>query len=248
MPADPQKIPLGFEDPSFDFPQPTAPQILYMIASTPRAGGSLLSQQLWSSGILGAPAEYFGFYSTFLRLVARLQPDTMEEYLAKLTPLRTSLNGVFGFKAHFDHIQFMALTGLLSRMQQMRVVAIERRDHLAQAVSHARALQTGQWYSLNTNPKAPPSYNADLIRWSANHLDQQRRGWASFFEQHKLKPIRVDYDALAADPVSVGREVIDRLEMPRTPVTPVQLPSLERQADAINAEWIERFRREQGGL
>ena len=129
----PRAAPPVFETEAYDFAEPTPPRHVYMIASTPRAGGTLLSQELWRSGIMGAPDEYFGFYSTFLRLVARLGPDTIEDYLQRLMPLRTTANGVFGFKAHYDHLQFLLLTGILARFPKLKIIAIERRDLLAQA-------------------------------------------------------------------------------------------------------------------
>ena len=125
-------------------------------------------------------------------------------------------------------------------------IAVERRDHLAQAVSHARALQTGQWDSLNKNRRAEPAYNADLIRWSANHLDQQRRGWKAFFEHHNVTPVMVDYDTLAAGPAGIAAQIIAQANVPHKPVTPVNVPLLERQADTINAEWIARSKEESG--
>lgn len=246
MTPEPYKDPPGFEDANFDFADPTATRQFYMVASTPRSGGTLLCRQLWASGIMGAPAEYFGFYSTFLRLVARLQPDTQDEYVAGLTALRTSANGVFGFKAHYDHLQYMVLTGVIHRFKQLRVISITRQDLLAQAVSQARALQTGQWNSLNQTPKADPAYNADLIRWCVQHLGDQRRGWQSFFEQHKIQPIQVDYDTLAADPEGITNDVIARFDPPKSPVSPVALPNLERQRDTINVEWLARFKEESG--
>jgi LPS sulfotransferase NodH len=242
----PYKTPPGFEDAVFDFAEATAPQRYYMVASSPRSGGTLLCRHLWASGIMGAPAEYFGFYSTFLRLVARIKPDTQDDYLAGLLALRTSANGVFGFKAHYDHLQYMMLTGTIHRFKQLRVISIVRQDLLAQAVSQARAFQTGQWNSLNQTPKAAPAYNADLIRWCAKHLGDQRRGWQSFFEQHKITPIEVDYDALAADPEGITNDVIARIDPPRSPVSSVEMPTLERQGDTINAEWLARFKDEGG--
>ena len=246
MSPEPYKTPPGREDEAYDFAESTVPTRYNMIASTPRSGGTLLSQHLWNSGIMGAPAEYFGFYSTFLRLVARFRPDTIEKYMLKLMPHRTAANGVFGFKAHYDHIQFMALPGMLNRLNQMQGIAVERRDHLAQAVSHARALQTGQWDSLNKNRRAGPAYNADLIRWSANHLDQQRRGWKAFLEHHNVTPVMVDYDTLAAGPAGIAAQIIAQANVPHKPVTPVNVPLLEWQADTINAEWIARFKEESG--
>ncbi len=241
------KAPPGFEDQDYDFAEETVPQHVYMIASPPRSGGTLLSRHLWASGIMGAPAEYFGFYSTFMRLVVRLKPDTYEEYVSLLLPRRTTANAVFGFKAHYDHVQFMQISGILHRFRQMRVIAIERRDHLAQAISQARALQTGQWNSWNKTPRVAPVYDPNLIRWCIRHLDDQRSGWQGLFERQNVTPIKVDYDALAADPEGVTQDVIARAELPKSPVTPVSLPELERQADTINAEWLDRFKQETDG-
>ncbi len=243
--ATPKNLPPpGFEDEAYDFASPTDPKRFYMIASTPRSGSTLLAQHLWRSGIMGAPHEYFGFYSTMLTLVARLRPDNLEDYLTTLLPLRTTANGVFGLKTHYDHLQFMMLSGILTRFGKMHVVYIERRDHMAQAVSQARALRTGQWNSLYTTAKAEPVYNPDTIRWCIKHLDGQRRGWQSFFEQHKISPIRIDYDLLAADPAGIASQVIAKIGPPASPVTAVDLPAIERQADDINAEWIARFKRD----
>ncbi len=234
----------NFEDAEYDFPEATAPQYFYMIASTPRSGGTYLAQTLWRTGVMGAPHEYFGFYGTFLRLVARLKPHSLQHYLDDLMPRRTSANGVFGVKVHFDHLQFMVLSGILTQLKQLRVISLERDDHLAQAVSHARALQTGQWNSLENPQSIEPVYNSELIRWSLNHLDNQKRGWRQFFEQHKISPLYLKYDDFVADPTAVTADVVTRLQMPTTPESPVSLPDISRQSDSLNLDWAERFKRE----
>ena len=76
MSPEPYKIPPGFEDEAYDFAEITVSTRYYMIASPPRSGGTLLSQHLWNSGIMGTLAEYFGFYSTFLHLVARFKEES----------------------------------------------------------------------------------------------------------------------------------------------------------------------------
>jgi len=112
--------PSDFENEVYDFPTATAPRLFYMIASTPRSGGTFPSQCLWRTGLMGAPHEYFGFYGTMLRTVSRLKAPTLDNYLSKLLVVRTPANGVFGFKAHYDHLQFMLLVGLLSRLGSLR--------------------------------------------------------------------------------------------------------------------------------
>lgn len=241
----------NFEDAEYDFPVPTAPQQLYMIASTPRSGGTYLAQTFWRTGIMGAPHEYFGFYGTLLRIAARLKPFSLKEYMEDLLPRRTSANGVFGVKVHFDHLQFMILSGILSQLKNLRVISLERSDPIDQAVSHARALQTEQWNSLEEPKTTTPAYNPDLIRWSLNHIKEQQRGWQTFFEQHNLSPLRVNYDEFVADPAAVTKTAQTSLQIPTAPVSPVNLPNISKQSDNLNLEWAERFRREaadKGGL
>lgn len=236
--------PPAFEDIAFDFQEPTVPLQFYIIASTPRSGGTYIAQRLWRTGTMGAPHEYFDFYSTMLKLVARLQPETLPLYLDSMMPLRTSANGVFGVKIHFDHLQFMLLSGASNHLTGAKIIYVERRNHIAQAISHARALQTGQWNSLNTTPKAEPFYNPDLIRRCLNHLAAQRRGWQTYFEQQNLSPLRIDYDSFVADPDRITKELVKRMDIPTAPISPVALPEIQPQSDSLNSAWAERFRRE----
>ena len=242
--AGPRQGESPFNAPEYDFSVATVPRHFYMIASTPRAGGTYLAQCLWRTGIMGAPHEYFGFYSTLLQMSARLQARTLVEYFNRLLPLRTSANGVFGIKTHFDHLQFMMLAGILERLERLTVIAIERRDTLAQAASHARALQTNQWTSLEGVAQRAPEYDPKLIAWCQNHLAAQRQGWRDFFAKNGLSPIAVDYDDFLADPDATTRGIVERARFPDAPVSPTSLPETTPQSDALNAEWIERYRSE----
>ncbi len=233
-----------FENALYDFQVATPPRTFYLIASTPRAGGTYFSQTLWRTGIMGAPHEYFGFYGTFLKLVARFKPETLQSFVENLFPRRTSANGVFGVKVHYDHLQFMILSGVLSQMKNAKVIYLEREDHLAQAVSQARALQTGQWTSLHDSPKAAPVYDAKLIQWCHDHLKVQRLGWQTFFDQNKLSPFRVDYDAFVASPQNIASEAIAHIGAPAAPVSPTSLPNITKQSDGLNVEWATRFKAE----
>jgi len=124
---------------------------------------------------------------------------------------------------------------------------IERRDQMAQAVSHARALQTVQWASLNKTAARQPEYDATLIRGCLDHLAAQRQGWWKFFSDHKLTPYRVDYDAFIAAPDATVQRLLDQTGFPRQPASPVSLPETRRQSDGINVDWIERFKPEIAG-
>ena len=62
----------------------------YIVCSTPRSGSSLLCRALASMGIAGTPTEYFN-------------PVTRASLTARSR--RTSANGVFGTKLHWEQLE-----------------------------------------------------------------------------------------------------------------------------------------------
>ena len=83
-----------------------------MLAGTPRSGGNYLCHLLWRTGLMGAPMEYFNFHTLMLQMAVRLGVTSLADYVQRLLRVRTSPNGVFGYKAHFDHLQFMTIANL----------------------------------------------------------------------------------------------------------------------------------------
>src|SRR5262249_15586129 len=86
--------------PENDFP-PTACRFKYLICSTPRSGSTLLSTGLASTGRAGRPLEYLSqpYGVVFKERNGRL---LLPEYWRFLVTRRTTPNGVFGMKMHFD--------------------------------------------------------------------------------------------------------------------------------------------------
>jgi len=229
-----------------DFPCATRPTTFYCVAATSRSGSTYLCHQLWATGLMGAPTEYFNYHGALLWLVARLKPRTLHHYLELLFALRTSPNGVFGFQAHWGQFEFASKAGLLRSLPGLRFIHIERRDRLAQAVSLARALQTGQWTSRSP-ARRPPVYDAAQIRACLRGIERLDMQWRTFFARNGIQPIRVTYECLAADPDAVVDAVLAAFGLASDPARRVPVPELRRQSDAVNAEWIERFRRDSSG-
>lgn len=231
----------------FDFSTPATPRMFYVVASSPRSGSTFLCRLLWSTGLMGAPDEYFSYQSALLKMAARLQVTTLRDYMARLLALRTSPNGVFGFHAQWDAFFFMMNAGFVTRFPGLRYVYIERRDRVAQAVSHARAVQTAQWTSLHAAIDRPV-YDRERIEKSLRRIEHEVRQWNRAFLRLKVEPMRVTYESLSADPNAVVEAVMRRFGIDPDPAQALRLPPTQKQSDALNAEWIERFRRETPGL
>lgn len=129
------------------------PEILCAIASTPRSGSSLLGRLLLANGV-GVPNEYFN-HSPHIAFLARRwdlingkQELDIDEYMQTLFKYRTTKQGVFTVKAHWDQFYLFLKNGVLNRyLFAARFVMIRRRDLLGQAISYEIASQTGQWAS-----------------------------------------------------------------------------------------------------
>ena len=127
-----------------------SPHVSYIVCAVPRSGSSLLCDMLAATELAGAPTEYFD--DNQREVFARewgVAPDA-EEYLRRddreedEPERRVRAEGV-----HFDHLlrRVRAVATSTREFPDLQLVYIRRRDHVRQAVSWARAIQTGQWAS-----------------------------------------------------------------------------------------------------
>lgn len=252
----------------WDLPPFTGSARTYVVASIPRSGSTLLANALWDTHRVGAPKEYLNPMQvrdwearlapspfTRLRHAALRGPlvglagrgpwtrDRLSAYLDRVRARRTGPEGWFGLKLHHHHLAAWFLDrgwDVDELLHVDRWVAIHRADHLAQAVSWARALQTGAWASWQ-RPWRAPVYDARLIRSRLRAIEQAERGWDAFFVARGIEPLRVSYESLVDDRAGTVRRVLAFLDVHDAP--PLAEPDTRRQADAINLEWIARFQR-----
>ena len=135
------------------------------------------------------------------------------------------------------------LAVLCSFLPEPSFVWVRREDVVAQAVSWAKAVQTGQWASFQP-VQAEPAFDFDQID-ALYHLARVHDGaWARWFATQGVEPIRVVYEELAADPAGAAAEVLARLGLEPSPEARPDSPlELSPQADTVNLDWAERYRR-----
>jgi LPS sulfotransferase NodH len=263
----------GLLAPEHDVDQPGTASRSIVLASSQRTGSTLLGTALRRTGCAGVPLEYFtegaigaaadllGAPRLPLRSRARRQvqrarlrhdwaatwdvePGTVGPYLDHLVRCRTTPNGVFALKVHWNHYAAMMQAGLPIEAfpQPVSWVRVVRRDRLAQAVSLARARQSGQWSAAQVvRRRRPyePFFDETAITAALADVDAWNAGWQSYFSVAGITPIRVVYEDLVADyPGEMGR-LFDALDLD---VVVEPNPPMRRQADEISASWIERYR------
>jgi LPS sulfotransferase NodH len=247
-----------------------APADSYFVCATPRTGSSLLLGLLSSTGVAGRPQAYFRepdepLYAARWGLTpgpgGRAGPAA---FLRAARAAGRTPNGVFGAKlmwgaqdrltelcAHLhprpagDHLAL-----LRAEFGDVRFVHLRREDTLAQAVSWLRAEQTGVWFEGGDGeiaggggdrPAPAPVFVRDdltrLLRTAAAH----DAAWQQWFGAHGVEPLRLTYEQLDADPAGTTTAVLRHLGL-SLPAGRRIAPRHRRQADALNEEWMRRYR------
>jgi LPS sulfotransferase NodH len=212
------------------------PRESYFICGTPRCGSWLLCGLLASTGVAGRPHEWF-WRDTQASLMRAWPVPDFASYLELVLAAGTTPNGVFGAKVMWGHLPELA------PFPRPRFVWLRRRDRLAQAVSFAKAVQTGHWHGWDPPAGGAPSFRFEQVDALLRELDELERGWARWFEERGLEPLELSYEELVADHVRATLEVLDflSLELPaRVPIRPLT----RAQEDAASDDWCSRYRAE----
>ncbi len=223
----------------------------YMLATIPRSGSTFCAIRLWQSGLLGAPMEYLNFRvmgQVFRRL--GYQPDErghipegrMADYWRDIRRLRTSLNGMFGFKMFpGNYIEIAkAYPSFLANITPNYVVYLTRRDDLGQAMSYSRARRSNVWFAGVEKTLDVP-YDFDHIKGCLKSVRQQKQSWEDIFAATGTTPIRIYYEDLLSHGETVVACVLTAMGITPDASTALEVPMIIRQTDGINADWQARF-------
>lgn len=251
--------------PAWDLQPSGADPRVYVVASTPRSGSTLLCRWLWATGRVGAPKEYLNpmqvrdwtvraggvrgwlhrpLVGPAVGVAGRGAWDDprVREHLAAVRARRTGSTGWFGLKLHWHHAaRWFVDPGrdLDAFLPVDRWVRMRRDDRLAQAVSWTRALQTGRW-AAHQRAWAPARYDRAAITARLADLETAEAGWDALLAGRRVLDVR--HEALVADPEATIRRVLAFLDVPHADRVTIPAAPLRPQADATNAAWIARHR------
>jgi trehalose 2-sulfotransferase len=187
--------------------------------------------------------------------------EDYREHLSRTYRLGSTPNGVFGAKLMWN--QLAEVEVLANRVPEHRglrgralidallgrpeYVWMRRRDHVRQAVSLWRALQTRTGRSGpaagGRGPAAPePVYSYEAIDGLVHFLDDGDDQWHAFFSDNRIAPLTIVYeDDLEGDRRAAVERVLDRIGV-TAPAGWEPAERLARQSDELNAEWATRYR------
>lgn len=235
------------------------PRRCYVVCTIPRSGSNLLTDGLRDTRRAGMPKQFF--LPKEGRYAAELGIDPIVDYAAYVRGVvnsKTTHNEVFGFKLMSWYLdEFLArlrethsfgnsvtsdLVMLREAFPCLRFVHILRRHKLRQALSIARALQTGLWkVQKGKTSLREPEFDADLIEQSLHEAERQDKIWDDFFRRIGVKPFQVEYEELCQDYEATIRGVLNFLKIKLPSDTQVGPPVTTRQSDETSRIWEERF-------
>jgi LPS sulfotransferase NodH len=236
------------------------PRRCYVVCTIPRSGSNLLTDGLRATRRAGMPKQFF-LPKSESRYGAELGLDPDADYPAYVRAMvntKTTRNEVFGFKLMswylndfltrlrdtraFGNATTDDLTMLRNAFPRLRFVHIVRRHKLRQALSTARALQTGLWKVQDGKTASrEPQFDAELIERSLREAERQEKLWYTFFQRIGIAPFQVQYEELCENYGATIRSVLDFLKISLPRGAQIGPPVTIRQSDEISQIWEERF-------
>jgi LPS sulfotransferase NodH len=234
------------------------PRRCYVVCTIPRSGSNLLTDGLRDTRRAGMPKQFF-LPKSEARYAAEIGLDPAVDYVAYVRGIvntKTTRNEVFGFKLMSWYLNdfLERLRGangfgnssdlelLRSAFPRLCFVRIVRRHKLRQALSTARALQTGLWkVQKGKSTLREPKFDPDLIEQSLHEAERQEKIWDDFFRRIGVKPFEVEYEKLCRDYQKTICAVLNFLSIKLPPGAHVGAPVTTRQADEVSRMWEERF-------
>lgn len=230
---------------------PTAPTSSYFICSMQRSGTWLLASLLASTGVVGRPHEYFEA-GTEQASMRRWEVDSFADYVSRVLECGTTENGVFGSNVMWpnfgsvltrlhEHSPALAGADLIEQyFPSPRFVLLQRDDVVAQAVSWAKAIQTGHFHRWNAVVQEP-EFEFEQIEGLAGEIERGVAAWRVWFAENEIEPLTIRFEDLVADPQQTASDVLGFLEidLPKGVVASVQT---RKASDSVDADWVARYR------
>jgi LPS sulfotransferase NodH len=211
--------------------------------------------------------EIFDILGTYTRVDDEeipFDPRGFADYEAFLDWVReagTTPNGVFGgkvmwgyFNGFVDRLRGVVRNAVIETpdvldrvFPDLHYVWVTREDKVGQAISLWKAIQNWTW---KREPEGGAVVAHDLVYSFAaidqlvRQLEEQDRDWLVWFGEAGVRPYTVVYEDFVAAYAETVRELLRFLGVEPAPGPGPTAPRMTRQADELNEQWLERYRRE----
>ncbi|GAB4170316.1 MAG: Stf0 family sulphotransferase [Terrimicrobiaceae bacterium] len=228
------------------------PRRCYLVCATARSGSNLLTDGLHGTRLAGRPKQFFlpKFESEYAAKLG-LEGAGFAEYVQGVIDRSATSNEVFGFKLMAWYLEeflgrlreaypcappssHQLLGKVFPRLKYVRII---RRNKLRQAISKARALQTGLWKVQEGNAsRAEPGFDPDLIGKCLAEVVDDDRVWDAFFHGAGVEPMVVEYEQLCSDYDATVRSTLEFIGVRIPSHTRIDMATI-KQSDAMSDAW-----------
>lgn len=234
------------------------PRRCYVVCAIARSGSNFLTDGLRATRRAGRPKQFFlPKYESIYAAKSGLSRDDFASYVRGIIPATATSNEVFGFKLMGWYLQEflnrLRVTGsfggkdstelelLRTAFPRLEFIQIVRRNKVQQAISKARAAQTGLWKIQEGNfATGEAEFDPRLIASCLEDTRREEAIWAEFFDRIGVRPFSIVYEELCEDYAGTIEKVLEYLNI-RTARSVRHRPVTVRQTDALSREWEERF-------
>ena len=234
-----------------------ADPVSYLLCGTPRTGSTLLCGLLTSTGVAGRPESYFrqpDEQAWARRLGVPVAGDGSFDYRSFVRAARiagSTPNGVFAARVMWGTMRRIVdgldaassrrdLDVLVDAVGPLRLVYLRRDDAVGQAVSWARAEQTGYWQEGDRSSEQP-HFEFDRIADLVRTISEHNAAWSTWFSEQGVEPHSVTYEEVTGNPRQAVHGILDHLGI-ELPANWRPAARQRRQADEVNADWVRRYR------
>lgn len=253
------------------------PKQSIFICTTPRSGSTALSKSLKQTGLLGDPQEFFLYLYWQKYEPERMEAAHLQRWQLPLNMLIKQIfkegatdNGIFTIKIMWEQLEEMLIN--LHNFPQLKRLKTEmipplvfpdifyvywvRRDKVRQAVSYAKALQTGIFhstqklhynyetksYTTEVNPNL--KYDFYQILFLYQFLLRKENAWEQYFTRANLQPLRLVYEDFEDKIETAALKIANAINISIPIQTVKQKITMKKLANSINDDWADRFREE----
>lgn len=240
----------------------------YIICATPRSGSTLLCDLLSQTGVAGHPNSFYrqesvGDFAAEWGVSPGMGIAFERRYLEAAIKAGTGGTETFGMRVMWPSMPYLLEqlgrlfpaettdTGRLNAAFGPPVyIHLQRKDRVAQAVSRAKAEQSGLWHrhadgsdrELVKVYQAPHYDGPQLERFIAE-TEAHETYWQRWFDMTGISPFELTYEELSAEPTVALAKTLGALGKNPDIAAGVEVKTA-RLADTTSREWAERYARE----
>jgi len=222
---------------------PSSGRPIVVLVFTNRSGSNFLCDCLGATGKFELAGEALNWEIVAKRTAQRNIQSFPEYCLQQIAEIGDPARHVV-VKASLCQFVMLWKYGILGPQglfRNTKYVHIERRDVLAQSVSHSIADQTRQFTSRQDKKKPSPEFDPDDICRRLAAIVQQNAMAEEFFSTIEVSVFRAVYETLVNERSKVLMQLAEFLEIEALEIDKAEI-ALERQSTQINDEFKRQYR------